>query len=306
MTQCTGGAGSVTWASGGTYNAAGQLIGVERLQSVSGCAPAVPQYFNQAWQYNSLNQLTEIDTSAQTNGYPNGSPTPGVATYFFAKYAFSATANNGQIVSSQDARTGNTATYQYDLLKRVTSASATGGSAWSQTFGYDGFGNLTSKSVPTGSSEFPLPGVNAAKNWLNGSTYDQNGNVNTLNNATLSYDMENRLSGYTTGTFVENYAYDEAKERVEQWNSSGYDDICFYGPDGKLLTVVQVTFLQSFPVGIAEHADEQDLFWQRAPRNNNGLRKRGRKSSQGSTWFGAAGVSLRDGYGSWAAANVRR
>ena len=142
VTACTGGAGSITWASGGTYNAAGQLTGLTRLQSVAGCSPAVPLSFNQGWTYNNLNQLTEIDKA--------GSP--------FVSYNFSATANNGQITSMHDARTGNTVTYTYDLLKRVTNASATGGTAWSQAFGYDGFGNLQTKSVPAGSSEFVLPG----------------------------------------------------------------------------------------------------------------------------------------------------
>ncbi len=79
--------------------------------------------------------------------------------------------------------------------------------------------------------------MNAAKNWLNGSTYDQNGNVTTLNNATLSYDVENRLSEYTTGSFVENYAYDEANRRVDRWSGTTYDNVYFYGPNGKLLAV---------------------------------------------------------------------
>jgi YD repeat-containing protein len=41
---------------------------------------------------------------------------------------FSATENNGQITQMQDARTGSTVTYSYDLLKRVTGASTTAGS----------------------------------------------------------------------------------------------------------------------------------------------------------------------------------
>ena len=95
------------------YNAAGQLTALTRLQSVSGCSPAVPLSFNQGWTYNNLNQLTEIDKAGSS----------------FVSYNFSATANNGQITSMHDARTGNTATYTYDLLKRMTNASATGGTA---------------------------------------------------------------------------------------------------------------------------------------------------------------------------------
>jgi YD repeat-containing protein len=43
-----------------------------------------------------------------------------------------------------DGRQEYSVTYQYDLLKRLVSATA--GSNWTQTFGYDGFGNLTSKT----------------------------------------------------------------------------------------------------------------------------------------------------------------
>jgi RHS repeat-associated protein len=265
--------GTSTWASGGTYNAAGQLTGVKRLQSVTYTACPVSltnNYFNQAWQYNALNQLTEIDTSTQFNGYPEGVPSPGAATYFFAKYTFSATANNGQITGMQDSRTGSTVTYTYDLLKRVTSAAGSGGSMLSQTFGYDGFGNLTSKSVPAGSSEFPLPGVNANKNWLNGSTYDQNGNVTTLNNATLSYDVENRLSEYTTGSFVENYAYDERSERVDRWSGTTYDNVYFYGPNGKLLTVVQLNFNPTAPYVTASTLSNRIYFGKMLLGTTNG------------------------------------
>ncbi len=265
--------GTSTWASGGTYNAAGQLTGVKRLQSVTYTACPVSltnNYFNQAWQYNALNQLTEIDTSTQFNGYPEGVPSPGAATYFFAKYTFSATANNGQITGMQDSRTGSTVTYTYDLLKRVTSAAGSGGSMLSQTFGYDGFGNLTSKSVPAGSSEFPLPGVNANKNWLNGSTYDQNGNVTTLSNATLSYDVENRLSEYTTGSFVENYAYDERSERVDRWSGTTYDNVYFYGPNGKLLTVVQLNFNPTAPYVTASTLSNRIYFGKMLLGTTNG------------------------------------
>jgi hypothetical protein len=62
-----------------------------------------------------LNQLTEIDTSAQaSSGYPLRSGSPGAATYFFGWYSFSAAANNGQITQMQDARTTFVENYAYD------------------------------------------------------------------------------------------------------------------------------------------------------------------------------------------------
>ena len=35
-------------------------------------------YYNQHWQYNALNQLTEIDTSSQSAGYPVGTNSAAV------------------------------------------------------------------------------------------------------------------------------------------------------------------------------------------------------------------------------------
>ena len=52
---------------------------------------------------------------------------------------------------------------------------------------------------------------------------------------------------YTTGSFVENYAYDEANRRVDRWSGTTYDNVYFYGPNGKLLTVVQVNFNPTAP-----------------------------------------------------------
>ena len=229
---------SVAWGSGASYNAAGQLFGLERLQSVQvGSCGFAANYFNQKWQYNTLNQLTEIDTSAQSNGYPVGSPTPGAASVFFARYHFSGTQNNGQVMSVDDARQGGANIgYTYDALKRLTTATTT---AWNQAITYDGFGNITSKSVPPGSAEPVFPGVVSSKNQLAGVSYDANGNALGVNAFALTYDMENRLATATSGTAVESYAYDESNHRVEKTNGSG-DYLYFYGPDGRLLSIRQV------------------------------------------------------------------
>ena len=234
---CTPWNGATAWANNGSYNAAGQLTGLQLLSGVTvACAGTVETSFNEAWQYNALNQISEIDTSAQSNGYPAGSPTPGLASYFFERYHFSATQNNGQIQSADDARLSASNTYTYDLLKRLTATTGT----QSQTFAYDGFGNLTAKSVPAGSAEPVFPGVNSAKNRLNGATYDNNGNVTAFNGYGLSYDMENRLVSATTGSSTETYKYDAANHRVERITASGYDFVYFYGPNGKVLAEFQV------------------------------------------------------------------
>ena len=54
-------------------------------------------------------------------------------------YNYSATKNNGQIASSVDGISGETITYNYDALKRLSGA---GNSTWSAGYIYDGYGNL--------------------------------------------------------------------------------------------------------------------------------------------------------------------
>ena len=229
--------GTVTWASGAAYNAAGQLTDLERFATVgSTCTGFSEGYFNEHWQYNALNQLAEIDTSAQSSGYPVSNPSPGVANVFFSRYNFSATQNNGQVLSVDDARqSGANIAYTYDALKRLTKATA---ASWTQNIGYDGFGNITAKDVPPGSAEPTFPGAVSSKNWLSGVSYDPNGNALAVNAFALTYDAENRLA--TSGSAVESYFYDESNHRVEKiFGSSDY--IYFYGPGGRLLSIRAVS-----------------------------------------------------------------
>jgi YD repeat-containing protein len=158
----------------------------------------------------------------------------------FAQYDFSGTQNNGQIMSMVDARQGgNTVSHGYDSLKRLTNAQT---SSWTQTITYDGFSNIATKTVPTGSAEPTFPGANAANNQLTGAAYDANGNMTGMPSGgpALAYDYENRAKSATMGSFVESYGYDENNRRVEKVNSSN-DFIYFYGVDDRLLSTFKAT-----------------------------------------------------------------
>ena len=229
--------GAIAWASSANYTVANQLASFTRFSGVYQSPSCVDNFLtaNEFFKYNVNNQLADIETNvASTGGLRLQNPQMDGSNYILAGYNYSATQNNGQITSMQDGREGYSVTYQYDLLKRLVSATA--GSSWTQTFGYDGFGNLTSKSTPSGSSETPLPGVNAAKNWLSGYSYDQNGNVGSYNSFALGYDPASRLSYATTGSFTETYGYDAANHRIERVNSS-LDTVYFFSPSGKLLSM---------------------------------------------------------------------
>ena len=59
-------------------------------------------------------------------------------------YNFSATQNNGRIVSSVDAVTGENVSHTYDSLNRLIAAATTTGVQWTESYTYDGFRNMTS------------------------------------------------------------------------------------------------------------------------------------------------------------------
>ncbi|MEI9812731.1 MAG: hypothetical protein WDO18_08685 [Acidobacteriota bacterium] len=56
------------------------------------------------------------------------------------------------MVSETDVVSGETVTYSYDNLNRLASAVSSVNPGWGQSFGYDGFGNLTNVSVTKGSA----------------------------------------------------------------------------------------------------------------------------------------------------------
>ncbi len=155
---------SHTWATGATYNAANQMTS-------NGI---------QTWTYNSLYQITGV-----------------TGTGMNMTYNYSATQNNGQIASSVDSVKSETIDYQYDLLKRLSSATATSG-AWGENYVYDGYGSLTQMNPTAGAP----PSMNLTvqtdangvpTNQITGS-YDNNGNLKWLATTSLSYDAANRLN----------------------------------------------------------------------------------------------------------------
>jgi len=136
-----------------------------------------------------------------------------------------------------------------DSLKRLTLAA---GSGWNQNFGYDGFGNLLSK---TGSNSPPLSvAVNAANNQIVGQGYDANGNQLTtalFSGNALTYDAENRLV-HAPGV---QYAYDSGNKRI--WkatldSNNTYitgQQVFFYGANGQLLGTYTLSTSTLGPTG---------------------------------------------------------
>ncbi len=168
--------------------------------------------------FNSMLQMTRLSIPGQVD-----------ISYTFP----SATTNNGKISSQTDNISGETVTYQYDSLNRLSSAN---GSGWNQNFGYDGYGNLVSKSG-TNSPALSVA-IDATTNRVVGQSYDLNGNQQTTPTMSgyLGYDAENRL---LTAPGLQ-YAYDAQNKRIWKgmFDGNGYltgQELYFYGFDGQKL-----------------------------------------------------------------------
>ena len=126
------------------------------------------------------------------------------------------------------------------MLKRLTSATATTNSssyypAWSEQFAYDGFGNLTSKTM-NGTQQSIA--VNSPTNQLSSAAYDANGNMLTGSGATLTYNEDNRMSSATvTGGGMEYYYYTPDGKRFWRQMTDGSIRFTLWGAQGEQLGV---------------------------------------------------------------------
>ncbi len=128
-----------------------------------------------------------------------------------------------------------TCTYAHDDLSRIASVNCTG-SAWSQTFSYDAFGNI-SKS---GSMPFQASYLNNRMTEIGGNapSYDANGNVTNDFLHTYAWDINGRpVTIDTVGV-----TYDALGRMVEQNRSGAYQQIV-YSPSGAKLALMNGTSL---------------------------------------------------------------
>jgi RHS repeat-associated protein len=194
-----------------TYNAANQLS----------------TFNTETRTYNNLNQMTQLTIT--------GSQPLNIS------YNFTAGQNNGKITSQTDNISGETVTYQYDSLNRLLSASSS--QSWSETYGFDAFGNLLSKT-PTGGAPVLSQSVYPASNQIMEQTYDSNGNQISSPLGSLTYDAENRVA---TGPGGVQYAYDSRNKRIWRGTLSNgvlSQQVYFYGVDGQKLGTYTFTLGQ--------------------------------------------------------------
>jgi RHS repeat-associated protein len=225
--------------SNATYGPMGQLLTM---------TAGPTQGTTETRSYNSIGQLTQV--SSCVNSYGTCTATLN------AQYNYSATQNNGKITSQQDLLSGEQITYTYDSLNRLASATGYG---WGQSYGYDGFGNMTNQTVTSGTAPALNTTYDPATNRQTGECADANGNVDAQSGTSpctsgYNFDVENRIvaeSPVWLGTPTVAYAYKPGNKRV--WKGTGYngpntppttEELTFWSIGGQKLVTYSLTQYQ--------------------------------------------------------------
>ena len=133
--------------------------------------------------------------------------------------------------------------FGYDKLNRLASASeanngGTGTTPWSQTYGYDAYGNRwvsANSGVPLNSFT-PTVSTNfdSSNHLLSGSaTYDASGDQKTIGGFSNTFDAESRLTSSTLNSITSTYAYDGGGRRVQKTTGSAATNFV-YDAQGQL------------------------------------------------------------------------
>jgi RHS repeat-associated protein len=225
--------------TGVSYGLGGELLGMTYLQS-SPVEQQQNRWFVETRSYNSRLQLTR-QTAALNGG----------ATVTDIRYNFAAN-NDGRIESRENLVSGETVSYQYDSLKRLTSATQTAGPVvqpanlqWGLSFTYDGFGNRWNQTIQGGKAGVPSAlTFDEARNRITGQfwAYDANGNTTGMpQTSDLSYDVDNRLLTITREGSSEAYGYLADNKRF--WKSAGgVESYYLYGVGGQRILTYSATF----------------------------------------------------------------
>ncbi len=143
-------------------------------------------------------------------------------------YNYGTTNNNGNVLSVAYNGGGlsYTQNFGYDSLNRLTTSNENSGASWSQTNGYDRYGN---RWIDLGGGIQSLY-FNASTNRISGWSYDNAGNLLNDGAHSYTYDAENRIR---TVDSVTAYTYDSEGQRVRKL--VGENTRFVYGIGGELV-----------------------------------------------------------------------
>jgi YD repeat-containing protein len=205
------------------YNAIGQLA---TLTSDTGT-----QYIS-ATTYNAQGQVVEQRLDSGANGFTRQSAyNPNTLRLETLKAGTSSPFENLQKLAytydlagnvqtlTEATNSGQTQTFGYDWLDRLTSAatSAAGTGQYNHTYQYNAIGNITSyngNAYTYGTKPHAVTGA-----FGNTYTYDANGNQTSRviggTSYTQTFDYDNRLTGVAGGSVSATFVYDAEGDRVK-------------------------------------------------------------------------------------------
>ncbi|MCO6452036.1 MAG: RHS repeat-associated core domain-containing protein [Caldilineales bacterium] len=200
--------GSATYVGDTRYNALGQVT----QRNLGSAAGVIQQHYNYTAAENFRLVSQQAGTLSPYNNRQN------------IAYAYD---NTGNVLSISDAAAyggGQTQTFSYDDLDRLSTAQASGSTTYGgygmKSYGYDNAGNITNFegtafTYNDNAHKHAVTHVGGTQKYW----YDDNGNVitriNGVQTINMVYDAENRLiaiSGGTTGSYV----YDGDGNRVKE------------------------------------------------------------------------------------------
>ena len=215
-----------------------------------------------ATTYNTLGQVTNVTLGSGDSDSFTFDPNTGRMTQY--KYTINGSSEIGNLTWNQNgsiktlaitdpfnAGDAQTCNYVHDDLSRIASANC--GTPWSQTFGYDAFGNVTKSGSITWQ-----PGYSASTNryTLAGTSYDSNGNL--LNDSFHSYTWDTDSNPATIDAI--GLTYDAFDRAVEQNQSGTYYQIV-YTPTGAKLGIFKAQVIQQLYVPLPGGAKAEYLSW---------------------------------------------
>ena len=239
-----------------TYNSAGLLDSTARKESADSDfvdvissydyspteQPTTINYENGATTENTYDARKLYRLTAKVTTIAAGSHSQDLA------YTYDTVGNIRQIVDASATDTAKTATYIYDDLYRLTSATISnvpaGQSAYTHTFTYNAIGNILTRTETVGTNpaktytyfydgnlgdnhanphavtSVTVPSGVEGQVTTTSYTYDKNGNVLTVGaGQTNTWDYNNRLIKAVAGDNTDVYTYDASGQRISSTNT---------------------------------------------------------------------------------------
>ena len=236
------------------YDVIGRLCGVA-VATANGTCSSVTSPYVYGFTYNAADQTTQFvygnGVGASFAYSTNRSQLTSIAydkttciqgggcsdnTLFSLAYGYTqGQGNNDRITSITDnVDNGRSATYTYDSLSRLASATTVGSTnypQWGLTWTYDRYGNRPIQHATAGSVPQPSHTIDPSSNHIidPGFNVDANGNMLFDGLNTLTYDAANHLISTSSNSSSGTYVYDGNGRRVEKTGGTATTVYIFYG-----------------------------------------------------------------------------